>query len=154
MICINVCLISSGLLGAMLMTMLLSNKKQYNQNKLQFNDTQQKIYKLIARERGIIYFKGLILGVLLSSIYIYLTKDMITSNLCTVIAITMMTSVFYYLLAPKKHYMIQYMTSIEQARQWQKIGKKMRHSYNIGFLFGVVLYILVIFTIANESQKK
>lgn len=147
MICINICLISAGLLGAMLGTMLLNNKNKYKKGTMGFNQKQQEIYSLIVKERSMIYFKGLVLGVLLSMIYLYLSNGLVSSNLCTIIAITLMVSVFFYLLSPKKHYMVHHMNNMTQVRKWHSIGKQMRHSYNVGFLFGLVLYILIIFSI-------
>lgn len=146
MICINICLISAGLLGAMLTTMLSNNLKSKNEQ-MGFTQKQKEIYSLIVKERTMIYFKGLVVGVLVSMIYLYLSKGLVASNLCTVIAITLMVSTFFYLLSPKKHYMVQHMTSIEQVRKWNTISKKMKRSYNVGFLFGLVLYILIIFSI-------
>lgn len=146
MICINICLISAGLLGAMLTTMLSNNLKSKNEQ-MGFTQKQQEIYSLIVKERTMIYFKGLVLGVLVSMIYLYLSKGLVASNLCTIIAITLMVSTFFYLLSPKKNYMVQHMTSIEQVRKWNIIGKKMKRSHNVGFLFGLVLYILIIFSI-------
>ena len=150
MICINICLLSAGLLGAMLLTMLVSNKNKYRDVKMNFTDKQKEIYSLIVKERSMIYFKGLVLGILVSMIYLYLSKELVSSNLCTIVAITMMVSIFFYLLSPKKHYMIRYMNSMEQVRKWHKIGKSMSRSYNVGFLFGLILYILVIFSIYHK----
>lgn len=150
MIYIDTCLLSASLLAGLFASFIFN--KRDTQLQMTFDETQHKIYQLIVKERTIIFGKGLVLGILVSWFYMNWANELIANNLCSIIVITLATSIFFYTLSPKQHQMIRYLKG-DQVYKWHKRGMRMRKLYMGSFLIGFIFYLLIIIKI-YESQKK
>ena len=88
--------------------------------------------------RKTIYLQGLILGFVCSLIFLFINKFKSKQViLLTSISITFVINYFYYILYPKKKYMISILNSKKENKAWLKIYKTMQIRYHVGFLFGL-----------------
>ena len=58
--------------------------------------------------------------------------------MCVVGAVTFVTAYFYYILSPKKEWMVTHLKTQEQKEQWLDIYKTMQWSYHLSFLLGIL----------------
>ena len=63
------------------------------------------------------------------------------SNVCIIITITLVTNYLFYILYPKKDYMILHLKNKEQIEEWLDIYKYMQFRYHLGFVLGIVALI-------------
>ena len=100
---------------------------------------ERKIYQEIVLERRNIYLQGLLLGVIITLIYIYFSNPRDDYQvLCIAVAITFTINYFYYILYPKKRYMIQILDNKKENLMWLKIYRHMQLRFHLGFLFGLL----------------
>ena len=134
-------IIGLGLLGASLSTMSVS-KQQINKLSDRLSPELQEKYKSIVEERKNTYIQGIILGLVVSYI---LLRNLNTANkyyrIMSHVAITMLVTVFYYLLKPKKDYILKYLKTEDDNIAWLEVYKTMRHRYIIGMILGFVAAI-------------
>ena len=94
-----------------------------------------KTYQEIINFRIKIYYQGLLLGIILSILYLQSNKN---KNLFIAITITFVINYFYYILYPKPLYMIQVLDTKEENEAWLNIYKEYQYKYHFAFLFGLV----------------
>ena len=108
------------LIGMIYMNFLTLKNKTSLEYKKQLPDNLKEIYEEITKERRKIYYKGYILGFILSIFIIlgnvYLEHKMLstTSMVCLVLATSFITNYFYYILSPKKNWMLNYIETPDQ----------------------------------------
>jgi uncharacterized protein YacL len=134
-------IIGIGLLFATFATMTMS-KKYINRLKRKLSPELAEIYCDIARERRDIYFQGLILGLIIAILLLYILETKNTFHRITfALATTIIISIVYYLLMPKSDYMLNHLNTVEQNKAWLKVYKSMRYRYLFGFIFGSISVI-------------
>ena len=107
----------------------------------QLTDKERKVYGDIVKERTNIYLFGLVIGIVVSIIYIMFlnkTKSNLWLKLITGIAITMVINYFFYALYPKSKYMLEYLDTKNENIAWLKIYKGMKLRYHLAFLLGLI----------------
>jgi len=103
----------------------------------------QGIYEKITRERTQIYYQGYILGFVLSILIIlanyWSNHKMLgtTSMVCLVLATSFITNYFYYTLAPKKNWMLDYIKTSAQTKAWLQMYRGMQVYYHSGLVLGI-----------------
>ena len=144
MSCINTCLIGSGFLGSSILTMLASKKSK---NFVEFNNVltpqQRETYKKITQERMNIYIQGLVIGSVLAVLMSQMVKLDKNKKVCLFVVIALGFNYAYYSLYPKSTYMLQHLTTKEQNQAWLNIYKEMKTRCMVGFLLGLVGYIIL-----------
>ena len=144
MSCINTCLIGSGFLGSSILTMLASKKSK---NFVEFNNVltpqQRETYKKITQERMNIYIQGLVIGSVLAVLMSQMVKLDKNKKVCLFVVIALGFNYAYYSLYPKSTYMLQHLTTKEQNQAWLNIYKEMKTRCMVGFLLGLVGYIVL-----------
>ena len=143
MSCMGYCFLGSAFLGASIFTSVSTTKHQKFKNFLNtLDNNQKKKYKKIIKERLNIYITGLIISFILTYI---LTKNMKKSSyrFCSRIAISIMITHLYYNLYPKSDYMLNHLNNKTQNKAWLEIYKHMKFRCHIGFIFGMISYILI-----------
>lgn len=142
-----VCTLSCGisaifLIGMMYMTFSIDKCAISSRFMETLSDDQKRRYKKITQERRMIYICGYLFGFFLSGLYISRMQDMERRNsttlLCTVGAITFLTSYFFYILFPKSNLMILELNDPVQRKEWVRIYKKMQYHYHIGLVLGII----------------
>ena len=112
--------------------------------KSQLPENLQKIYEQIINERTTIYYQGYILGFILSIfiilVNIYSEHKMLStmSMICLILAISFITNYFYYILSPKKNWMLNYIKTPDQTKAWLQMYRKMQVYYHTGLVFGII----------------
>ena len=125
--------------------------------KSQLPENLQKIYEQITNERTTIYYQGYLLGFIFSLIIIlgnvYFDHKMLstTAMVCLVLAISFITNYFYYILSPKKNWMLNYIKTPDQTKAWLKMYRGMQVYYHTGLVLGIIA--MGIFAHAFRSKK-
>lgn len=155
MVCYLSCTIASGFIFASLFTMFATKKTMLaNDLRSILTPEQDEMYKSIVEERTRLYLHGLVIGLLLGVIYLYLTrKDKnLTRRLCVFTLITMGAQYFYYTLIPKKRWMLDYLDTKEANQKWLEMYKYMKYQYHLGFLFGIVGYTILAYGLCRDKK--
>lgn len=104
----------------------------------------QKRYDEISKERMKISMYGYIYGFILSLFIIFYNirikkvKMDSFSLVCTVMATCFLTNYFYYILSPKKDWMLNHVNSPEQVKAWLQMYREMAVNYHTGLVLGIV----------------
>lgn len=147
-------ILSGGFLAATIATTFYTSNLKDDLIKQLTNEEIMK-YKEIVMERRNIYLMGLGLGIVLSIIYLLLikkkikikSKSNIILNILACISITMLVNYFFYILYPKKQYMLQYLDKKNENIAWLKIYRTMQFRYHLAFLLGTIASGLLCYTI-------
>jgi len=165
--CYLTCGIAIGLIVANIYT-TYSCKEQLYANKIKdtMTDNEKKIYEEIIQERFEINKRGLIYGLLAGAIFLYLYKNSsIVKNKikkmvgetdkfyvgCLAGSIITMIHLFYYMLHPKKKWVLDNISNTETAKQWLQMYKYMVSRFHMGFLVGSIGYGLLCYSIVNNE---
>jgi uncharacterized protein YacL len=105
---------------------------------------QQLLYQDIIKERKIIYFVGIVIGLILSFLYMKISprEENKLYTICSVVSITFLTAYFVYIFYPKKQTMILELDDRVQREEWHSIYKKMQYHYHMGLLIGILFIII------------
>ena len=156
MVCYLSCTIASGFIFASLFTMFATKKTMLaNDLRQSLTPEQDAVYKTIVEERTRLYLHGLVIGLLLGVVYLYITrekKDKLIHRLCLFTLIVMGTQYFYYTLMPKKRWMLDFLDSKEANQKWLEMYKYMKYQYHIGFLFGIVGYTILAYGLCKGRK--
>jgi hypothetical protein len=132
------------LIGMIYMNYSISRSQIILNYKSQLPENLQKIYEEITNERRNIYYQGYILGFILSlfiifgnvfSEYKFLST---TSMVCLVLATSFITNYFYYILSPKKNWMLNYIKTPDQTKSWLQMYRGMQVYYHTGLVLGII----------------
>lgn len=100
---------------------------------------QKKIYEKIKKERMNDYKIGLLLGFLISFFYM---KNIKGENICIFIGIMTLVANSYYLLKPKKNWMIENLKTMEQVKLHNSIYKKFRYMTDYANFIGFIIFMI------------
>lgn len=140
--CAKCCLLSGVFLISMIY--MLNANTITNEYEKQLPNELKPVYASIVKERIQIYYTGYFLGFLLSVLFIlyniYVKKEKYTalSLVCIIITISFLTNYFFYILSPKKNWMLDNIKSQEQTKAWMKMYKGMQMNYHSGLVLGII----------------
>ena len=143
-ICTKSCALAVVLGGGSLLTMLNGQKRGIMKAfKDSLSEAQSKIYQEITKKRRNLYCQGLMLGLVLSALFlIYRRRSLMTVNtICLTVAITLTVSYLHYMLSQKGEYMLSHLTSKDQTEKWLAIYRVMQYNYNLGIVLGILAVI-------------
>ncbi len=132
------------LIGMIYMNYAVAKSEIILKYKSQLPENLQKIYEQITNERTRIYYQGYILGFILSLVIIvtnvYSEHKMLStmSMICLVLATSFVTNYFYYILSPKKNWMLDYIKTPDQTKAWLQMYRGMQVYYHTGLVLGIV----------------
>ena len=156
--CTISCAISAMfIIGMIYMNYSVARSQIILKYKLQLPKNLQNIYEKIIHERTSIYYHGYVLGFILSIFIIlgniYSENKILstTSMVCLVLATSFITNYFYYILSPKKNWMLNYITTPEQTKAWLQMYRGMQVYYHTGLVLGIIA--VGIFAYAFRSSK-
>ncbi len=104
----------------------------------------QEMYDNIARERRNISIRGYVLGFVISLVIIYYnlkikaTRLNNTSMVCIVLSVSFLTNYFYYMLSPKKTWMLDHINNREHIKAWLQMYRTMQYNYHLGLVLGII----------------
>ena len=103
-------------------------------------------YKDIIRERGLIYFQGMIIGLVLGIIFLTLLKGNnsipISQKICIFLVIALGINFLHYMAVPKSKYMLDLGLQPETTKKWNAMYKSMKGRQFVGALVGIMGYIV------------
>lgn len=143
--CLISCIISLIFIIAMIYFYNATNKILVVQKfKSQLSVELQRKYDEISKERLKISYQGYILGFILSfpiiyyNLYIKKNKMNNISLVCIVVATSFLTNYFYYMLSPKKDWMLNYLKNPEEIKAWLEMYRTMQYNYHSGLVLGII----------------
>lgn len=132
------------LIGMIYMNYSVAKSQIILKYKSKLPENLQKIYEQITNERTTIYYQGYILGfifsllIILNNVYLEHKVLSTTSMVCLVLATSFITNYFYYILSPKKNWMLNYITDPEQTKAWLQMYRGMQVYYHTGLVLGII----------------
>ena len=136
------CLIGiTMLIGSLSMTIMKKNTDIFNNFYKLLDEKQKVIYEEIVRERLMIYFTGMVVGLGLGIYYYVGSKD--KYKLCKFLAIIYLVKLGFYYFYPKKPLMLYSLTDQDQVEAWANIYEEMKSKYKKSLLIGFVGYLLI-----------
>ena len=145
MYCSVSCTIAFVFLVSNLYMILRQDKTLDNKLLKTLDENQRQVYKNIVKERLDIYLKGFAIGLVLALLIIIINYQMSLKTrlsratlLCFVLAVSFLFQYFYYILAPKRTYMLLHLTNEEQKVEWLKVYRAMQVKCHTGFVFGLI----------------
>lgn len=136
--CFTSALVGIALLGASLATLTVTKAEHEKLQKVLSKDLADR-YANILKERRDQYIQGLILGMIVAGMIIYLYQWKVVQPFHKVVlffAVTLFVAMLYYLLMPKSDYMLKHLQTNEQNRAWLDVYKTMQSRYIIGMILG------------------
>ena len=114
------------------------------------NEKQLQVYKNIIKERTQLSLMGYVYGFILSCIIIIFNytntpkyKLKVIPVTCLVVSITFLTQYFYYILSPKKYWMLETDMTLQQQKAWLYIYKINQWQYHFGLLLGILAVVFL-----------
>ena len=136
------CLVGiSMLIGSLSMTVLKKDTTIFKKFYDLLNDEQKIIYEGIVKERLMIYFSGMIIGLGLGIYYYIGSKD--KYRLCKFLAIIYLVKLGFYYFYPKRPLMLYSLNSQDQVDAWADIYTEMKNKYKKSLLIGFAGYLLI-----------
>ena len=136
------CLVGiSMLIGSLSMTVLKKNTTIFKKFYELLNDEQKIIYEDIVKERLMIYFSGMIIGLGLGIYYYIGSKD--KYRLCKFLAIIYLVKLGFYYFYPKRPLMLYSLKNQDQVDAWADIYTEMKDKYKKSLLIGFAGYLLI-----------
>ena len=139
------CAISAVFFIAMIFMMSATSQnniiKKYEN---QLSDELKITYKNIVNDRLQNYYIGYTLGFFLALIilfYNYRFRKIPASSLsvvCTVVALSFLINYFYYILSPKKDWMLNHIKTPEETKAWLEMYRGMQYYYHGGLAIGLL----------------
>jgi len=147
---LNLCLLSCALIGASLATTISCKTcSPFVEYKKELNEEQIKKYEKITNERLRIYIYGLVAGIIVAFVYLYMTQGLTSINeylktkSCLFTGIVLLVQYLVYTLYPKSEWMITTLDKQSQREKWLDVYKTMKNRYHYGMVLGIVgCYVL------------
>lgn len=143
-VCDFACLVATGLFASKIYLMVnyTGNNRLMTDFDALLNKKQKELYRKIIKERLRLYIQGMILGLVLGFIYLNVVNHKATGRACLFTVIVLGTNYFYYMLAKKTDYMVPHLKTRKQREAWLAIYKNMQYRCKMGFVLGVVSFML------------
>jgi hypothetical protein len=140
MVCYLTCGIGLAMIVATLTVMFFGNSfgimKQYEDT---LTPELKEKYRMIVRERAMIFIQGTIIGLFFGLLYIRMNKD---ADVCAFLLLVVLIQYMYYTLIPKKDYMLNHLTTEGQIQAWLQVYKYMKLLYHAGFAVTIVGFLV------------
>tara|TARA_Y100000590_G_scaffold179768_1_gene204917 strand:- start:13517 stop:14005 length:489 start_codon:yes stop_codon:yes gene_type:complete len=118
--------------------------KQDDLNDQTFNREEE--YNKIIKERALIYFQGMIIGLVLGIIFLTLLKGNtsipLSQKICIFLVVALGINFLHYMAVPKSKYILDLNLSHESTKAWLKVYKSMKGRQFLGALVGIIGYIV------------
>ena len=146
---LSYCVIAAIFIGASIYTMLTCETCSPFTDFLESLTPEQKVkYTQIIQERQRLYVHGLVLGSIVSLLYLYFATGTFNplTNVCAFVAIALAVQYFYYTLTPKSQWIITSLDKEDQRQKWLNVYTHMKTRYHVGMLLGLIGYGLFAFS--------
>lgn len=130
------------LLSSILMHFFIDKKDDFL---LTLNADQKKKYKDIIQERFKIYIFGMILGLVLGFLYVYIYNED-RFKVCKFVSIVLVTKLTFYYFYPKSDFMLYHLTETEQVSAWTDVYRNYKNAWRNSLIIATISYILLSFS--------
>ena len=130
------------LLSSILMHFFIDKKDDFM---LTLNESQKKKYKDIIQERFKIYIFGMILGLVLGFLYVYIYNED-RFKVCKFVAIVLVTKLTFYYFYPKSDFMLYHLTEKNQVIAWTDVYRNYKNAWRNSLIIATISYILLSFS--------
>jgi len=130
------------LLSSILMHFFIDKKDDFM---LTLNESQKKKYKDIIQERFKIYIFGMILGLVLGFLYVYIYNED-RFKVCKFVAIILVTKLTFYYFYPKSDFMLYHLTEKNQVNAWTDVYRNYKNAWRNSLIIATISYILLSFS--------
>lgn len=146
MVCAMSCAIAFIFIVANVYCCTFGHKTQVIQDFIaKLSPENQQRYAVITQERRGIYFMGLLLGFILAMILMVTCRKYFSGSrgglLCMIAAVTFSVNYFYYILSPKRDWMVLHLKSGEETEAWLNVYRTMQYNYHIGLVLGILAVV-------------
>ena len=131
------------LLSSILMHFFIDKKDDFL---LTLNESQKKKYKDIIQERFKIYIFGMILGLVLGFLYVYIYNED-RFKVCKFVAIVLVTKLTFYYFYPKSDFMLYHLTETNQVKAWTDVYRNYKNAWRNSLIIAILSYVLLSFSI-------
>ena len=140
---VSFCLIAFVLLiSSCYLAIMKQDKQIFIDFKNLLNEEQNQKYQKIVKERMMIYFIGMALGIAIGIFY-YMKNKNEDYLFCKVIVIIYFIKLGFYYFFPKSPLMLYSLTTKEQTDAWADIYTEMKYRYRISLLLGFIGYLII-----------
>ena len=139
---ITICSAAIVILLSSIFMMFLKDNNLFFKFMNTLDDKQKEIYKRIIRERFLLYFGGMLLGIFLGLLYLFYSKKS-ERSICIFIVIVFLTKMVVYKGFPKSTYMLYHLDKKEQVTAWTDIYTYMKKIWMLSFVFAIISYVLL-----------
>jgi presenilin-like A22 family membrane protease len=112
---------------------------------LTLNESQKMKYKDIIQERFKIYIFGMILGLVLGFLYVYIYNED-RFKVCKFVAIVLVTKLTFYYFYPKSDFMLYHLTEKNQVSAWTDVYRNYKNAWRNSLILATISYILLSFS--------
>jgi len=105
-------------------------------------DELKKKYKSIVYERLRIYIYGMILGLYLGFMYIYIYNND-NYKVCKFVSIVMITKLLFYYFYPKSDFMLYHLKEKQQIDAWTNMYRNYKNAWRNSLIISIIAYILL-----------
>ena len=130
------------LLSSILMHFFIDKKDDFL---LTLNVDQKKKYKDIIQERFKIYIFGMILGLVLGFLYVYIYNED-RFKVCKFVSIVLVTKLTFYYFYPKSDFMLYHLTEKNQVSAWTDVYRNYKNAWRNSLILATISYILLSFS--------
>lgn len=129
------------LIGSLSMSIQKRDTKIFSHFYNILDNDQKSIYENIIKERFMIYFSGMVLGLTLGILYYINTND--EYKLCKFLAIIYLVKLGFYYVYPKSPLMLYSLTNQKQVEAWADIYTEMKSKWIKSIFIGFIGYLLL-----------
>ena len=136
--CFTSALVGIALLGGSLATLTIT-KSEHEKLKKVLTPELANRYMEIVKERRNQYIQGIIFGMIIGTIVLYVYQWKVVYGFHKVVlfsAVTLFIAMIYYLLMPKSDYMLKHLQNDQQNRAWLDVYKTFQSRYILGMILG------------------
>jgi len=132
------------IIGMIYITNATSNSDTMKKYEKQLPEELRDMYKKIVDERTRIYYTGYVIGFFVAILFILYNTLLMKrafstmSMICISTTSAFITNYFYYILTPKKSYMLEHIEDPKQTKAWLKMYRNMQYHYHMGLFIGLI----------------